>query len=150
MPDLRKNRGRRKEEEKKSEPMYSLSDAFAVPATFVGVILADRVRQRAVEDAGPEDARQEVNQLLVQLVQQVVLRVRRRRRSCVHLAARRRGRFRSCIRGHWAFFVGRQQLRAAAHLSHLKKVKGIDLALLRMHGSPTKDTHGLAILLLPN
>lgn len=65
--------------------MYSLCDTFAVPATLVGIILADRVRQRAIEDAGPEDARQEVNQLLVQLVQQVVLRVRRRR-SCVHLA----------------------------------------------------------------
>jgi len=26
------------------EPMYSLSDTFAVPAVFIGIFLADRVR----------------------------------------------------------------------------------------------------------
>lgn len=47
--------------------MYSLSDVFAVPAVLLGIVLAYRVRQRAVEDAGPDDARQEVTQLHVQL-----------------------------------------------------------------------------------
>lgn len=48
--------------------MHSLSDAFAVPAVPLGVVLAYRVRQCAVEDARPDHARQEVTQLHVQLL----------------------------------------------------------------------------------
>lgn len=46
--------------------MYLLSDAFAVPALLLRIVLAYRVRQCAVEDARPDDARQEVTQLHVQ------------------------------------------------------------------------------------
>jgi len=72
--------------------VYSLSDAFAVPTAFVGILLADRVSQSAVEDSGPDDARQEVAQLHVQFVGQGAVSVKwQQRRSCVrgYVAARR-------------------------------------------------------------
>lgn len=47
--------------------MYSLADAFAVPASFVRVLLADRVGQGVVEGPGPDDTGQEITQLHVQL-----------------------------------------------------------------------------------
>ena len=46
---------------------YSLSDAFAVPASSVRVFLADRVGQSAVEGPRPDDTGQEIAQLHVQL-----------------------------------------------------------------------------------
>lgn len=58
---------------------YLLSDAFAVPATFVRIFLADSVCQCTVEHARSVYARQEVTELHMQL---------RRHNSMVNSAVR--------------------------------------------------------------
>lgn len=47
--------------------MYSLSDAFAIPTSFVRILFADRVGQSAIEGPRPDDTGQEITQLRVQL-----------------------------------------------------------------------------------
>lgn len=111
---------------KERKERYSLPDSFAVPAPFVRILLADRVGQGAVEGARPDHACQEIAELHVQLGRQGP--AGRRSGSCVHLdPARRRGRGRrfprstGCVRD--APLARRRwlQLRAAAHLPHLKR-----------------------------
>jgi hypothetical protein len=47
---------------------YSLPDSFPVPADLVRVLLADGVGQRPVERPRPDDAREEIAELGVELV----------------------------------------------------------------------------------
>lgn len=91
--------------------MYSLSDAFAVPASPVRVFLADRVGQSPIEGPRPDDAGQEITQLRVQLRRWWSMRDGWR--SCVHLGTLRR-RFLCCVR--------RLQFWTTACFSHLKHV----------------------------
>lgn len=119
--------GRKGEGRKERKERYSLPDSFAVPAPFVRILLADRVGQGAVEGARPDHAGQEIAELHVQLGRQGP--AGRRSGSCVHLdPARRRGRrgrrfprSTGCVRD--APLARRRwfQLRAAAHLPHLKR-----------------------------
>lgn len=123
---LHRGGGGRGEGRKERKERYSLPDSFAVPAPFVRILLADRVGQGAVEGARPDHACQEIAELHVQLGRQGP--AGRRSGSCVHLdPARRRGRGRrfprstGCVRD--APLARRRwlQLRAAAHLPHLKR-----------------------------
>lgn len=109
-------RGRKK----KRKERYSLPDSFAVPAPFVRILLADRVGQGAVEGARPDHAGQEIAELHVQLGWQGPAGCSG---SCVRLdPARRRFPRSSCIRDTpLARRRRRLQLRAAAHLPHLKR-----------------------------
>lgn len=101
---------------KERKERYSLPDSFAVPAPFVRILLADRVGQGAVEGARPDHAGQEVAELHVQLGRQGPAG---RSGSCVRLDRRRR--LPGCIRDAPLARRRRLQLRAAAHLPHLKR-----------------------------
>lgn len=112
------------------QQVYSLSDAFAVPASFVRILFADRVGQSAVEGPWSDDTGQEITQLHVQL--SWYCSMRRGRCSCVHLeVVRRRFPRCSCIRTRNGPFVRWLQLRTTAHFSHLKHVNVSFFTLLR-------------------